>query len=109
LVAHTSGGGSSPVVKRHAALFRVKYGAGKRDSVLLYVKASLSGDEPSDVQQYHAEHSAFPHESTADQFFGEAQWESYRRLGEHIGDAVLGPMAEPPTASEPLWVARLKQ
>ena len=28
------------------------------------------------------EHPDFPHQSTADQFFDEAQWESYRKLGE---------------------------
>lgn len=30
-------------------------------------------------------------ESTADQFFDESQFESYRRLGEHIATAVLPP------------------
>ena len=27
----------------------------------------------------------FPHQSTADQWFDELQFESYRALGEHIG------------------------
>jgi hypothetical protein len=54
-------------------------------SLLLYVKASLSGDEPSDVSNYHRGHPEFPHESTSDQIFDEVQWESYRKLGEHIG------------------------
>ena len=31
-----------------------------------------------------ATHPDFPHEPTEDQFFDEEQWESYRRLGEHI-------------------------
>jgi glutamate/tyrosine decarboxylase-like PLP-dependent enzyme len=50
---------------------------------------SLTGDEPVDVLEYHSSHADFPHESTANQFFDEAQWESYRRLGEHIGSQVL--------------------
>jgi hypothetical protein len=29
-------------------------------------------------------HLEFPHESTADQFFAEDQFESYRRLGHHV-------------------------
>jgi hypothetical protein len=51
---------------------------------LLYLKASFTGDEPEDVQQYHAGYAAFPHESTADQFFSESQFESYRQLGLHV-------------------------
>jgi hypothetical protein len=34
-------------------------------------------------------HNAFPHESTLDQFFTESKFESYRRLGLHIGSAVF--------------------
>lgn len=51
----------------------------------------MCGDEPTDVRSYAASHRAFPQETTLDQFFDEAQWESYRKLGEHIGQAVLGP------------------
>jgi hypothetical protein len=50
---------------------------------LLYLKASLTGDEPADVRQYQAEHGDFPHQSTADQWFSESQFESYRGLGLH--------------------------
>jgi hypothetical protein len=52
--------------------------------VLLYVKANLTGDESVDVLHYHKTHPEFPHEPTSDQFFDELQWESYRRLGEHL-------------------------
>jgi hypothetical protein len=31
----------------------------------------------------------FPHQSTADQFFDEAQFEAYRCLGEHIGEDIF--------------------
>ena len=58
---------------------------GKAHSLLVLVKPTLTGDEPLDVLQYAASHPTFPQEPTADQFFNEAQWESYRRLGEHIG------------------------
>ncbi len=73
----------------HAALARVDFTDGADSSWLVYVKASLTGDEPTDVRQYHAAHPAFPQETTLDQFFDEAQWESYRRLGEHVADAAL--------------------
>jgi GNAT superfamily N-acetyltransferase len=57
--------------------------------ILLYFKPTLTGDEPRDVLQYHKRNQAFPHESTGDQFYDEAQWESYRRLGEHAVHAAL--------------------
>ncbi len=82
--------------RRHCALGKIHYpqGAEERDTPrigwLLYIKASLTGDEPKDVLQYAAEDGAFPHQSTADQFFSESQFESYRALGRHIGERVFG-------------------
>ena len=61
---------------------------------LLYIKASLTGDEPADVLAYRAGCKRFPHESTADQFFGESQFESYRALGQHVGEEALGDVVE---------------
>jgi hypothetical protein len=63
--------------------------AGLDKGVLVYVKPSLTGDEPPDVMQYRARNRSFPHESTGDQFFDAPQWESYRRLGEHCGRAAF--------------------
>jgi hypothetical protein len=60
---------------------RVEY-----DGVLLYVKPGIYGGEPRDVYNYAAANPAFPHESTADQFFSESQFESYRTLGSHAVD-----------------------
>ena len=71
-----------------AALASIRY-ADKSCGVLLYVKATLYADLPADVREYAAGHPAFPHEPTSDQFFDEAQWESYRRLGEHLGRVLL--------------------
>ncbi len=74
-------------VQRHYAVGTIHYD--RVDSVapkgvLIYVKPSLTGNEPADVLEYAAHHAAFPHEPTSDQFFDESQFESYRRLGEHI-------------------------
>jgi hypothetical protein len=44
------------------------------------------------VLQYKASHPAFPHESTGDQFYGEDQFESYRRLGSEIAESTFGPV-----------------
>jgi hypothetical protein len=75
--------------RAHAALARVRYPSSSTTSRLIYVKPTLMGDEPADVLEYHRSHPDFPHESTADQFFDEAQWESYRRLGDHIARKLL--------------------
>lgn len=77
----------------HVAMARITYSspAGPRESRLLYIKPTLTGDEPEDLIEYHKNHPAFPHESTLDQFFDEAQWESYRRLGQHIAEKLFGP------------------
>jgi hypothetical protein len=67
------------------------------DGFLYLVKPRLVGDEPPDITQYaaasHREGNFFPHQSTADQFFDETQFESYRLLGLWSGDASF-PMAE---------------
>jgi choline dehydrogenase-like flavoprotein len=75
---------------KHAALFWVRYQTRpERKSVLLYLKATLTGDESVDIAHYHATHPEFPHESTEDQFFDEPQWESYRSLGQHLSDPIF--------------------
>lgn len=73
----------------HAALARVTYSSPAATSRLIYIKPTLTGDEPTDVLEYHRSHPDFPHEPTSDQFFDEAQWESYRRLGDHIAEKLL--------------------
>jgi hypothetical protein len=78
-------GGSSA---RHHAIGTIRYDHVDQNSpvgMLVYIKASRTGDEPADVAEYAGRHPDFPHETTADQFFSESQFESYRRLGEHIG------------------------
>ena len=43
----------------------------------------------ADVRQYALENDAFPQQTTADQWYGEAQFESYRRLGMECARAAL--------------------
>ncbi|MGB0013188.1 MAG: hypothetical protein WBQ03_16380 [Candidatus Sulfotelmatobacter sp.] len=58
---------------------------------VVYIKSSLTGDEPADVLNYKREDSAFPHDSTVNQWFSESQFESYRRLGHHVAFSVFEP------------------
>ena len=60
-------------------------GEGAAPGTLVYIKSSLTGDEAADVMSYRTEEPAFPHQSTGDQWFDEAQFESYRKLGYHAG------------------------
>jgi type IV secretory pathway VirD2 relaxase len=46
------------------------------------------------VRGYALAHKAFPHETTADQWFTESQLESYRALGFEIMDGILTKGAE---------------
>lgn len=62
---------------------------GRNHSWMLYIRASVTSDAPADVRSYAKEHLDFPNESTLDQFYDEPQWESYRKLGEHIGDMLF--------------------
>ena len=82
----------------HCAIGRIHYGAvdpGAEPGTLIYIKASLNGNEPADVKQYAALDSRFPHQPTSDQFFDESQFESYRRLGQHIIEEICGGMQGP--------------
>ena len=71
--------------------FTVDYGQDMPLGRLLYIKPSAVGraDLPIEVRQYWKRSPAFPHETTADQFFTEAQMEAYRSLGQADGERAL--------------------
>ncbi len=52
---------------------------------MLFLKLTTIGTESNSVKDYQRTHPIFPHESTADQFFDEDQFEAYRQLGEEAG------------------------
>ena len=85
--------GSEDHSGRYCAIGRIDYarvdGRQAPQGLLLYFKPVLCGGEPRDVQHYANEHEAFPQESTSDQFFGEAQFESYRQLGQWAVEQAL--------------------
>jgi hypothetical protein len=104
---------------QHHALGTIHYPGGRK-GYLVYLKSCLLGDHmleatvPGEaflssrlrsderhydslghIAHYKATHSTFPHESTADQFFDEAQFESYRALGYLIAERAFRGEAEP--------------
>ncbi len=87
--------------KWHWAIGKIHYNLvdpAADDGILVYIKTSMTGDEPPDVINYQRQHPDFPHQTTADQWFTESQFESYRRLGQHVVEELcepLGQMAPP--------------
>jgi Patatin-like phospholipase len=76
------------------------------DGVLIYVKPAVYGNEPRDVVNYSKLSPTFPQESSADQFFTESQFESYRELGSWIIDQLV---ADPGGPGEPVVVHGLRK
>jgi hypothetical protein len=79
----------------HAVAGRILYprddgGDPMLEGTLVYVKSALTPSDPEDLHEYLRSHLSFPHETTADQFFDEAQFESYRELGYQSGKAAAG-------------------
>ncbi len=68
-------------------------GKGRSVGRLYYVKPVLTSDDPVDLQAYRKRNDKFPHEPTTDQFFDEAQFESYRELGYRSGRAMAEAIA----------------
>ena len=56
---------------------------------LIYLKATMIPDLPTDVLGYKNENPTFPNQTTADQFFDERQFEAYRQLGLAIARDML--------------------
>jgi hypothetical protein len=57
---------------------------------LVYIKPAIYDTEPRDIFNYAKGDPSFPHESTADQFFDEPQFESHRMLGFYILEQLIG-------------------
>jgi hypothetical protein len=82
-----------------ALLYEIDYeepavgGGSVERSLLIVFKPNMISRAPIDVVQYAWAHPDFPNQTTLDQFFDEAQWESYRMLGECIAAEVLEPDA----------------
>ena len=87
-------GGAPNTDGKYCAIARVRYsavdGPTASDGILVLLKPTLVGSESMDILNYHAQNSLFPQEPTSDQFFGEAQFESYRKLGERESRVVFG-------------------
>jgi hypothetical protein len=74
--------GDDKLTKKHFAIGRILYPDRPwQKSWLLVIKNTFTGNESSPILNYHKKSPSFPHETTADQFFTEEQFEVYRSLG----------------------------
>ncbi|MCA0175480.1 MAG: patatin-like phospholipase family protein [Proteobacteria bacterium] len=77
------------------ALARIRYpGDATPSGLMVIVKPSLNAGLAIDILNYHDANPTFPQQTTADQFFSEAQWESYHQLGLALGSLLSGPLLE---------------
>ncbi|SEQ32915.1 Patatin-like phospholipase [Solimonas aquatica] len=86
--------------RQYLMLARVRYEDGSL-AALLIVKPRRSAQLPLDVAGYADRDGGFPQQTTGDQFFDEAQWESYCELGLRLGAAITPELL----ALLPQWAA----
>ncbi len=75
------------------------------DGKLIYLKPAVKGTETIDIRNYAATHPDFPNEPTANQFFNEAQFESYRKLGMTMVQEIMACAAEKAYTIEEFFTA----
>ena len=85
--------GPDRLSRSHVVIGQIHYDdvdRGEMPGVLIYVKASMTGDEAPDVQKYARKDERFPHQPTdLQQIFDEEQFECYRSLGDHIAREIF--------------------
>lgn len=74
--------------ERHWTVGRLHYPAnsqqGASTGFIVFLRASMTGDEEAAIREYKERSPMFPHEPTTDQFFDVGQFEAYRLLGIHV-------------------------
>jgi hypothetical protein len=69
---------------------------------IVYFKLARTGSEPGYVADYARLNPDFPHQTTGDQMYDEAQFEAYRRLGEVAAESLFRPeISDPYVADRP--------
>ena len=95
--------------RHHDAILNLQGDLPELDAAIPHRLLSAMGDETEYVTEYRARHPDFPHETTLDQFFDEAQFEAYRALGYHIASKLFDGRALSTRVSMHLLFACLSQ
>jgi hypothetical protein len=81
--------------RAYAVFGKIRYrarkdGTGANDlGWMIYLKLARTGSEPGYVLDYGRRNPDFPHQTTGDQMYDEAQFEAYRRLGECAAESLF--------------------
>lgn len=100
--------------RAHAVLCEIHYPAVGDEpaatGLLLIFKLSMTGNESELINAYKHANPQFPHQSTADQFFDEHQFEAFRALGVHAAESLLKPalIGAGDVADVGNWLERLR-
>ena len=86
------------------ALAKVQYAdAGASTGILIVIKPNVCAGLPVDLMNFKRQYAEFPQQATADQFFSEAQWESYFHLGSFLGQHLDRVFIEALLANADAW------
>jgi hypothetical protein len=80
---------NTQLAQRGFTVGKIRY-SDNSEGDLIYVTTTLFSGLGLATLGYRAGNPDFPDQTTADQFFNEAQFEAYRQLGYSVGEAVLG-------------------
>jgi len=83
--------GQPPRASAHYAVGKIRYCPNhpENDGMLIYLKPALVAADAADVLGYSNRNSAFPNDTTANQWFDESHFENYRAMGESTGRAAM--------------------
>ncbi|MGB8476964.1 MAG: patatin-like phospholipase family protein [Candidatus Acidiferrum sp.] len=91
----TSGEPGTARSDTHFVVGKIKYNPDSpdEDGTIVYLKPALVEDDPDDVLAFARKDESFPHDTTANQWFDESHFESYRALGMASGSAASDSIA----------------
>lgn len=87
----TATAGLAATFSKRAVLLKASFPNKAPHCWIVLFKPAVPSDAAADVLEYALADPHYPQQTTADQFFDEAQWESYRKLGIDNGLKVLRP------------------
>ena len=78
-----------PIIGPYCWVADVTYADGEQAQIV-YLRPTYTASESADVRSYAEADPTFPHDATAQQWFGERQLEAYRALGQRQMDVICG-------------------
>ena len=66
----------------------------KKEGLLIFAQADLTGDLPYDLLEFTQDDPGFPNDGTADQWFDCNRFDAYKRLGSYLGERAVSMVDE---------------